>query len=128
VGGATDYSPYVQGLLAVKPDVIALLTDFGPGAALTGALRQPVSGVGSGTPRRTCPGVLSAQAQLAADSTLDGGGPVPTQEEGAPAAKQIQADLSAIKAPTHLTLGLSPAGGRRRNSSSNCKRPRPRAR
>jgi len=31
----------------------------------------------------------------------------PTQEEGAPAAKQIQADLSAIKAPTHLTLGLS---------------------
>jgi len=40
VGGATDYSPYVQGLLAVKPDVIALLTDFGPGAALTGALRQ----------------------------------------------------------------------------------------
>ena len=108
VGGATDYSPYVQGLLAVKPDVIALLTDFGPGAALTGALRQAGFRGGIWNPTAYVPGVLSAQPQLAA--ALNGSMVVaqfPTQEEGAPAAKQIQADLSAIKAPTHLTLGLS---------------------
>jgi len=107
-GGATDYSPYVQGLLTAKPDVIMLITDFGPGAALTGALRQAGFRGGIWNPTAYVPGVLSAQPQLAA--VLNGSLVVaqfPTQEEGAPAAKQIQADLSAIKAPTHLTLGLS---------------------
>jgi ABC-type branched-subunit amino acid transport system substrate-binding protein len=107
-GGAADYSPYVQGLLAVNPDTIMLLTDFGPGAALTGALRQAGYGGGIWNPTAYVPGVLSAQPRLAA--ALNGSLVVaqfPTQEEGAPAAKQIQADLSAIKAPTHLTLGLS---------------------
>ena len=106
--GATDYSPYVQSLLAAKPDAIMLLTQFGAGAALTAALRQAGYRGGIWNPTAYVPGVLSAQPQLAA--ALDGSMVVanfPSQEEGSPAAKQIQADLKAINAPTHLNLGVS---------------------
>ena len=107
-GGATDYSPYVQGLLAANPDVIMLLTDFGPGAALTGALRQAGYKGGIWNPTAYVPGVLDKQPQLA--GALNGSLVVaqyPSQEEGAPAAKQVEADLKAINAPTEMSLGVT---------------------
>jgi len=107
-GGATDYSPYVQGLLAANPDVIMLLTDFGPGAALTGALRQAGYKGGIWNPTAYVPGILDKQPQLA--GALNGSLVVaqyPSQEEGAPAAKQVEADLKAINAPTEMTLGVT---------------------
>jgi ABC-type branched-subunit amino acid transport system substrate-binding protein len=107
-GGATDYSPYVQGLLAAKPDAIMLLNDFASGAALTGALRQAGYRGAIWNPTAYVPGVLSAQPQLAA--ALNGSLVVsqyPTQEEGASAVKQVQTDLKAISAPGDVTLGVS---------------------
>jgi ABC-type branched-subunit amino acid transport system substrate-binding protein len=107
-GGATDYSPYVQGLLAANPDVVMLLTDFGPGAALTASLRQAGYKGGIWNPTAYVPGILDKQPQLA--QALNGSLVVaqfPTQEEGAPAAKQVETDLKAINAPTEMTLGVS---------------------
>jgi ABC-type branched-subunit amino acid transport system substrate-binding protein len=107
-GGATDYAPYVQGLLGANADAIMLLPDFATGAALTGALRQAGYRGAVWNPTAYVPGVLSGQPQLAA--ALNGSFVVtqfPPQEQDSPAVKQIIADLKGIGAPSNLTLGVS---------------------
>jgi ABC-type branched-subunit amino acid transport system substrate-binding protein len=106
--GATDYSPYAQALVAAKPNVIYLAVTVDVSAALIAAVRQAgYTGVIL-NPVAYLPGILSSQKQLAA--AWQGTYAVsffPTQEEGAPVAQQMLADLKAAGASPNLTLATS---------------------
>jgi ABC-type branched-subunit amino acid transport system substrate-binding protein len=103
----SDYNPYVQDLMAAKPDVTILATLLGGSVPIaTGMKAAGYKGV-IATYSGYVPGLLSKSADTA--KALDGTYVVnqfPPQEEGSAAIKQIQADLQAIGAPTDVTLGV----------------------
>jgi branched-chain amino acid transport system substrate-binding protein len=110
VGGATDYSPYVQALLAAKPDVVFLSLDFAATVGLNAALKAAGFKGALYSPGVTyAPSVLSAQANVA--SALDGqydNVQFAVQElSDSAAVKQINTDLQAIGKPTGVTLGAA---------------------
>jgi branched-chain amino acid transport system substrate-binding protein len=106
--GATDYSPYVQAILASNPNVVYLVLDLATSTALSAALRQ--SGY-TGTLLNAAaylPGILPQQKQMAAaiqGSLVDTS--FPPQEGNSAVSKQAIADLKAIGAPPNLTLGTA---------------------
>jgi branched-chain amino acid transport system substrate-binding protein len=104
----TDYSPYVQRVLASKPDLVYTAMNFqnvvGFTAALIGAgfKGYVFNGVGY------LPGVIQKSPDIA--KGLNQGyifNSVPAEEENTPAIQQIKADLTAINKPTDVTLGVS---------------------
>ena len=104
----TDYSPYVQAILATKPDVVYVNVSFtnviGLSAALksagfTGAMVNFVAYV---------PGLLQAQPGVA--QALDGSyinSQIPPAESNAPATNQIKKDLKAIGQQPVVGFGTS---------------------
>jgi branched-chain amino acid transport system substrate-binding protein len=104
----TDYSPYVQRVLAAKPDLVYASMNFenvvGFTAALIGAgFKGAVfNGVGY------LPGVIQKSPDIAKglnESYIYNS--VPAEEENTPAIQQIQTDMTAINQPTDVTLGVS---------------------
>ena len=110
VGGATDYTPYVQALLAAKPDVVFLSLDFASTVGLNAAMKAAGYKGALYSPGVTyAPSVLSAQPNVA--SALDGeydNVQFAVQElSNSAAVKQINDDLQAIGKPTGVTLGAA---------------------
>jgi ABC-type branched-subunit amino acid transport system substrate-binding protein len=108
VGGATDYSPYVQALLASKPDIIFESLDFAATVGLNAAMKAAGFKGTLYSPGVTyAPSVLQSQANVA--QALDGeydNVQFAVQEMSDNAAvKQINTDLAAIGKPTGVTLG-----------------------
>ncbi len=104
--GATDYTPYVQALLASNPAMIQLVVNFISATGLTAALRQAGYKGALWNPTAYLPGLLAAQPQLA--QALTGSLVVanfPPAEDHSAAALQVQSDLKAMGAPTNFGLG-----------------------
>jgi ABC-type branched-subunit amino acid transport system substrate-binding protein len=104
--GTTDYTPYVQAIMAGNPDMVELVVNFQSSVGLTVALRQAGYKGALWNPGAYVPGLLTAQPQLA--QALTGSLVVadfPPSEEGSPAAQQMESDLKAIGAPTVFSLG-----------------------
>jgi ABC-type branched-subunit amino acid transport system substrate-binding protein len=109
-GGTTDYSPFVQAIMAGNPDMVELVVDFQSAIGLTAALRQAGYKGAIWNPTAYVPGLFASQPQLA--QALNGSLVVanfPPAEQGSPAALQIESDLKAIGAPA--TFGLGEAVG-----------------
>jgi ABC-type branched-subunit amino acid transport system substrate-binding protein len=105
-GGSTDYTPYVQAILAGHPDLIQLVVTFASAAGLTAALRQAGYNGALWNPTAYVPGLFASQPQLA--QVLTGSlvsANFPPAEDGSPASRQVQADLKAMGAPTSFSLG-----------------------
>lgn len=105
-GSGVDFTPFVQGILASKPNVVFEVTDLPNSVALASALKAGgYKGVifnGTGY----LPGEIGSQPNLAA--ALDSTYVIvqaPAQEDQTPAIKQEQADLKAIGASTNIELG-----------------------
>jgi branched-chain amino acid transport system substrate-binding protein len=101
-----DNTPFVQGILATKPNVVYISTPFTDVGPLSSALRAAgYSGVILNFVDYI-PGLLTESAQLAA--SLQGeyisAFPVPAEETGA-YDKAIEADLTAIGKKPFVTLG-----------------------
>jgi ABC-type branched-subunit amino acid transport system substrate-binding protein len=106
-GGTTDYTPYVQGIMASNPAVVYLVLDFNTAAAMTGALRQAGYQGAIVNPTAYVPGLLSSQKALAA--ALQGSfvtALFPPAEGNSAVVQQMQADLKASGQPTALTFGV----------------------
>ncbi len=104
--GTTDFSPYVQAIMAGHPDMVELVVTFTAAVGLTAALRRAGYTGALWNPTAYVPGLFAAQPQLA--QALTGSLVVanfPPAEEGSPAASQVQSDLKAIGAPTNFGLG-----------------------
>jgi branched-chain amino acid transport system substrate-binding protein len=109
VGGATtDYTPFVQAILEVEPDIVFVSTDFPSAIGLSGTLNA-AGFAGMQVAFVTYnPGLLQTQPDVAA--ALEGqyiNIQVPPQEEASPAIKQFEADLEAIGEEPFITLGAS---------------------
>ena len=110
VGGATDYTPEVQALLAAKPDVIFLSLDFASTVGLNAALKTAgFKGLLYSPGVTYAPSVLSAQPNVAAalDGQYDNVQFAVQEMSGSAAVKQINDDLQAIGKPTGVTLGAA---------------------
>jgi branched-chain amino acid transport system substrate-binding protein len=107
-GQGVDFTPFVQGIIGSKANVVFEVTDLPNSVALAGALKAAgFKGVifnGTGY----LPSQLATQTNLAA--ALDGTYTIvqaPAQEDQSPAIKQMEADLKAINAPTSIDLGTA---------------------
>jgi branched-chain amino acid transport system substrate-binding protein len=107
-GQGVDFTPFVQGIIGSKANVVFEVTDLPNSVALAGALKAAgFKGVifnGTGY----LPSQLATQSNLAA--ALDGTYTIvqaPAQEDQSPAIKQMEADLKAINAPTSIDLGTA---------------------
>jgi branched-chain amino acid transport system substrate-binding protein len=107
-GQGVDFTPFVQGILGSKANVVFEVTDLANSIALAGALKAAgFKGVifnGTGY----LPGSIATQTNLA--SAIDGSYVIvqaPAQEDQSPAIKQMEADLKAINAPTTIELGTA---------------------
>ncbi len=107
-GQGVDFTPFVQGIIGSKANVVFEVTDLPNSVALAGALKAAgYKGVifnGTGY----LPSQLATQTNLAA--ALDGTYTIvqaPAQEDQSPAIKQMEADLKAINAPTTIDLGTA---------------------
>jgi branched-chain amino acid transport system substrate-binding protein len=110
VGGATDYTPYVQALLASKPDVVFLSLDFASTVGLNAAMKAAGYKGALYSPGVTyAPSVLSAQPNVAAalDGEYDNVQFAVQELTDSAAVKQINTDLQAIGKPTGVTLGAA---------------------
>lgn len=106
--GTTDYTPYVQALMAGNPSIILMVVNFNTTIGLTAALRQAGYKGAIWNPDAYVPGLLTSQPQLA--QVLDGSLVVaqfPPAEDKTPAVTQLQSDLKAIGASTDYSLGES---------------------
>jgi len=104
--GTTDYTPYVQAIMAGNPDMVELVVNFESSVGLTVALRQAGYKGALWNPGAYVPGLLAAQPQLA--QALTGSLVVadfPPSEQGSPAALQMESDLKAIGASPTFSLG-----------------------
>jgi hypothetical protein len=107
-GQSVDYTPFVQGIIASKANVVFEVTDLANSIGLTGALKAAgyKGVVFNGT--AYLPSQIATQSNLA--SALDGSYVLvqaPAQEDQTPAIKQEQADLKAIGASTTIDLGTN---------------------
>lgn len=101
----TDYSPYVERLLASKPDLVYTAMNFENVVGFTAAL------IGSGYKGYVFNGVGYLPGELTPDISQGLNksyifNSVPAQEENTPAIRQIEADLAAIGKPTSIDLGV----------------------
>jgi ABC-type branched-subunit amino acid transport system substrate-binding protein len=108
LGQNTDYTPFVQGIIASKANMVFEVTDLANSIALAGALKQGgYKGViFNGT--SYLPSQLATQANM--QQALDGVYVIvqaPAQEDQSPAIKQEEADLKAIGASTTIDLGTN---------------------
>jgi branched-chain amino acid transport system substrate-binding protein len=106
--GTTDYTPYVQALMAGDPGIVLLVTNFNTTVGLTAALRQAGYKGAIWNPDAYVPGLLTSQPQLA--QVLDGSLVVaefPPAEDKTAAVQQMESDLKAIGAPAAYSLGES---------------------
>jgi ABC-type branched-subunit amino acid transport system substrate-binding protein len=106
--GTTDYTPYVQALMAGNPGIVLLVTNFNTTIGLTAALRQAGYKGAIWNPDAYVPGLLTSQPQLA--QVLDGSLVVaefPPAEDKTAAVQQMESDLKAIGAPAAYSLGES---------------------
>jgi ABC-type branched-subunit amino acid transport system substrate-binding protein len=104
--GTTDYTPYVQAIMAGNPGIVLLVVNFNTTIGLTAALRQAGYKGAIWNPDAYVPGLLTSQPQLA--QVLNGSLVVaqfPPAEDKTAAVTQIQSDLKAIGAPTDYSLG-----------------------
>jgi ABC-type branched-subunit amino acid transport system substrate-binding protein len=103
---SVDYTPFVQSILASKPNVVFEVTDAATAIALAGALKAGgyTGLVYNGS--TYLPTQLASQPNVAA--ALDGVYTVnltPTQVDGTPAVKQEQDDLQAIGSSPDIQIG-----------------------
>lgn len=104
--GTTDYTPYVQAIMAGNPDMVMLVTNFTSSVGLSVALRQAGYKGALWNPTAYVPGLFSSQPQLA--QALTGSLVVaqfPPSEDSTPATQQMESDLKAVGAPTSYSLG-----------------------
>ncbi len=110
VGGATDYSPYVQALLGSKPDIVFESLDFGATVGLNAAMKAAGFKGALYSPGVTyAPSVLSSQPNVAAalDAEYDNVQFAVQEMTDNAAVKQINTDLAAAGKPTGVTLGAA---------------------
>jgi branched-chain amino acid transport system substrate-binding protein len=103
--GSIDYTPYVQALLATKPNVVILGVVFSQAIAMAAALKAAGYTGAIQDFQTYFPGLLS-QANVA--SALEGeyiNAQIPPQEAETPAIKQLEKDLVAIGKTTTISLG-----------------------
>jgi branched-chain amino acid transport system substrate-binding protein len=107
-GSSSDYTPYVQAIVASKANVVFEELDLASAIRLTGALHA------AGYKGVTYDGVSYLPGQLAkqpdVESALQGDLitlRVPAQEDQTPAIKQEEADLQASGASTEIQLGTA---------------------
>jgi ABC-type branched-subunit amino acid transport system substrate-binding protein len=103
--GTTDYTPYVQAIMAGNPDMVMLVTSFTASAGLSAALRQAGYKGALWNPTAYVPGLFASQPQLA--QALSGSLVVaqfPPAEDSTAATQQMESDLKAIGAPTSYSL------------------------
>jgi branched-chain amino acid transport system substrate-binding protein len=102
----TNYSPYVQALLAAKPDVIYSVTVISDSAGLSVALKQAGFKGTFASPTSYLPGVLEQQKQLAEalGGTVAMAG-FPPAEENTAVTRQMESDLKAAGDSTNLDYG-----------------------
>jgi ABC-type branched-subunit amino acid transport system substrate-binding protein len=108
LGQNTDYTPFVQGIIASKPNIVFEVTDLANSIALAGALKQGgYKGViFNGT--SYLPSQLASQPNM--QQALDGVYTLvqaPAQEDQSSAIKQEEADLKAIGASSTIDLGTN---------------------
>jgi ABC-type branched-subunit amino acid transport system substrate-binding protein len=104
--GTTDYTPFVQAIMAGNPDMVELVVTFSSAIGLTAALRQAGYKGAIWNPTAYVPGLFAAQPQLA--QAVNGSLVVanfPPAEDASPAALQVESDLKAIGAPAVFSLG-----------------------
>lgn len=104
----TDYSPYIQDILASDPDVVLLSINFGDAVPLAGGLNASGYDGRILTYSGYIPGLLEASPDVA--SALDGSYVIPQfppQESGVPAIEQMLADLEEIGAEPFISLGVA---------------------
>jgi ABC-type branched-subunit amino acid transport system substrate-binding protein len=104
--GTTDYTPFVQAIMAGNPDMVELVVGFQATVGLTVALRQAGYKGAIWNPTAYVPGLFAAEPQLA--QALTGSLVVaefPPAEQGSPAALQVESDLKAIGASPTYSLG-----------------------
>jgi hypothetical protein len=104
--GTTDYTPYVQAILAGHPDMVELVVNFTSAIGLTASLRRAGYTGAIWNPTAYVPGLFAKQPQLA--QALTGSLVVanfPPAEQNSAAAVQMESDLKAIGAPTTFSLG-----------------------
>jgi hypothetical protein len=107
-GGTTDYTPYVQALMATHPDLIQLEVDFQTSIGLTAALRRAGYTGALWNPTAYVPGLFASQPSLA--QALNGSivlANFPPAEDSSAAVDQVQSDLKAIGASPVFNLGES---------------------
>ncbi len=107
-GQGVDFTPFVQGILASKSNVVFEVTDLANSIALAGALKAAgyKGTIFNGT--AYLPSQIATQTNLA--SALDGTYVLvqaPAGEETSPAIAQMKADLKAIGAPPDIELGTA---------------------
>ncbi len=103
----TDYTPYVQAVMAGNPNVVYVAISFAGAASLTAALRQAGYKGAIVNPTAYVPGLLVQQKQLA--EALDGSlvqSGFPPLEGGSAATKQALSDVTTDKQGTQLSLGI----------------------
>lgn len=104
--GTIDYAPYVQAILASKPDVVYIGPAFTQAVGLIAALRAAGYTGAMFNYTMYLPGVLQTEPDLAKSiqgTLIDA--QVPPQSSNSPAIKQMVKDLQAIGKPTTLTIG-----------------------
>jgi ABC-type branched-subunit amino acid transport system substrate-binding protein len=104
--GTTDYTPYVQAIMAGNPAIVLLIVNFNTSVGITAALRQAGYKGAIWNPDAYVPGLLTSQPQLA--EALNGSLVVaqfPPAEDNTAAVQEIQSDLKAIGAPATYSLG-----------------------
>ena len=107
---SVDYTPFVQALIASKPDVITLYNDFQNDVGMVAALHAAGFKGVIVSPTTYIPGILEAQPAVAAaieDSWITS--PIPAGEGNSEQVKQIAADLKASGKSPFLTLGAQVA-------------------
>ena len=109
-GPPADYSPFVRAILDAKPNLVLVSTNFQTAPGLVAALRA--AGYRGTTINFVTyvPGLLATSAQLA--KALEGthvNSQVVPQEEQTDYIKQIEKDLTAIKAKTGTFIPLGAA-------------------
>jgi len=106
--GTTDYTPFVQAIIASKPDIVLVSTQFGDSVALTGSLKAAGYEGLILSYIAYVPGLLDAQPAVA--QALEGTyalGQFPPQEGGGAAIDQILADLKAAGLPEFVGYGTA---------------------
>ena len=104
----TDYTPYVQAIIASEPDIVFVNVSFANAIGLTGALKDANFGGLMINFVTYAPGFLESQPEAA--TILEGvyvNIQIPPGEVDTPASAQMIADLEAIDAEPFISFGAS---------------------